>query len=504
MKKKIIAVLLISISNLIYAQKTGETYYIQSAISGKYLDVQWAKTANNTPLHLWPFNGKVAQKFTLEDAGAGYFYIKSALGKYVHVYGASKKPKARVSIWIKVDQDNLKWKFVSAGNGYYYIQSKLGTFLDVQWGKSKDGTPIWMWNGNKGIAQKWRLKSVNNAAKNNIKIFKPTNFGEGCINIIDGHSRDNNRNIGTEVDARLNMKFELINNSIRATANLRMGRDKDIISATWSKIILKGGSNEIEGFDACYIPSREPIFKKEIVLSNTFRLPKGGAEFIGCNDGTIKDVKTSYGLAKIIGDTGGEDISDDYNCKCDSKLVDIIFREIAVKYKSNSYVKCGNTKVERINPTFEFTISNTNGFEYTFTDKDASNPNDFEVMLKPNVKYRYKLIVKDAGSGLDMIRFKTFQNGVNSISKASNDWKIKKTSSEIGYEWFGNISNLKCKVELKGLLAFKSNPIDRNEILILSAVDIFGNSFNKQINVTVKNNLSKEKVNYFFNYKLLP
>ncbi len=165
-KSIILVCLVFFLLNYTYAQQAGKTYYIQSAI-GKHLDVQWANTANNTPLHLWPFNGGNAQKFTLENAGGGYFYIKSALGKYVHVKGGKNTPKSLVTIYSKVNQDNLKWKFENAGGGYYYIESKLGTYLDVQWGSNKNGTPIWMWNFNGGNAQKWKLVSTGGVTSSN-------------------------------------------------------------------------------------------------------------------------------------------------------------------------------------------------------------------------------------------------------------------------------------------------------------------------------------------------
>jgi len=141
------------------------TYFIQSAIGGKYLDVQWGKADNNTPLHLWPENQGVAQKFTLEDAGSGYFYIKSHVGrnKYLHIQNRSRDAKALVVIWEGKGNENTKWFFEKAGNGYYLIKSMVGTYLDVKWGNAADGTPIWMWERNAGKAQKWRfMQRVNN------------------------------------------------------------------------------------------------------------------------------------------------------------------------------------------------------------------------------------------------------------------------------------------------------------------------------------------------------
>ena len=159
-KYSILIMALVVMSHNSIAQKAGETYFIQSALEGKYLDVKGGRTENGTPLHLWPYNGGNAQKFSLENAGGGYFYIKSALGKYVHVQNRSNQPKALALIYVGRGNDNTKWRFIPGPNGYHFIQSKKGTYLDVQWGKSANGTLVWMWTLNKGTAQQWKLKNV--------------------------------------------------------------------------------------------------------------------------------------------------------------------------------------------------------------------------------------------------------------------------------------------------------------------------------------------------------
>jgi len=154
-------------------QTNGKTYYIQSAIGNKHLDVKWGKSDNGTPLHLWPYNGGAAQKFTLENAGNGYFYIKSGVGKYLHVSNSSRESRALPIIWQGKGPDNGKWKFINAPNGYKLIQSKMGTYLDVQWAKADDGTPIWMWRYNGGTAQRWKLIEVTNTSSGGISLTLP-------------------------------------------------------------------------------------------------------------------------------------------------------------------------------------------------------------------------------------------------------------------------------------------------------------------------------------------
>lgn len=146
-----------------YAQvniESGQEYYIQSACGGKYLDVQWGKNSDGTPLWLWKYNGGKAQKYTLESAGNGYFYLK-IMGKYVSIKGGSNRTKVPIVLTSKKG-DNTKWKFSKDSNGYYHIQSKLGTYMDVEWANSADKTLIWTWTYNTTKAQLWKLIPIMN------------------------------------------------------------------------------------------------------------------------------------------------------------------------------------------------------------------------------------------------------------------------------------------------------------------------------------------------------
>lgn len=143
-----------------YGQQAG-TYTIQSVKSGLYLDVQWGKSDDGTPLHQWSYNGQKPQQFTLEDAGGGYFHIKSGIGgKYVHVQNVSSKPEAAAHLWTGKGHDGTKWKFIKVAGGNYLIQSKLGTFLDVKWASTEPGALVWLWTKHGRENQQWQLKPI--------------------------------------------------------------------------------------------------------------------------------------------------------------------------------------------------------------------------------------------------------------------------------------------------------------------------------------------------------
>ncbi|MDW8054995.1 MAG: membrane dipeptidase, partial [Anaerolineae bacterium] len=63
-------------------------------------------------------------------------------------------------------------------------------------------------------------------------------------------------------------------------------------------------------------------------------LRAAGAEFGACNDGEQHEIRITEGPVSrmvVIADTGGDDISDDENCGCDTKIVSLEFRPLRVR-----------------------------------------------------------------------------------------------------------------------------------------------------------------------------
>ncbi len=330
-----------------YAQKAGETYYIQSAIAGKYLDVQWAKNKNGTPLHLWPYNGKIAQKFTLENAGDGYFYIKSALGKYVHVYKGTGVPKEIVTLWDKVNQNNLKWKFIKGPDGYFYIKSKIGTFLDVQWGKSKDGTPIWMWELNGGNAQKWRLKrlkpepTLKQVLAGKVEVFKKSikanPIKDLCPSTLVGGDFEFAGN-GPKVFGSVFLYPSKNNKEL--IARIRFNAQETKSDGLTGRSEVKGYW-EIPIYKAPYGTYINGIVDKPFSETTFNKVLQGGGQnqIFGGGDGSPHSLSVGNGLdnkghvalLEVVGDTGGWDISTDNNCKDDTRILQILFNPIEIE-----------------------------------------------------------------------------------------------------------------------------------------------------------------------------
>lgn len=147
------------------------TYFLRSAL-GRYLDVQWGNAYAGTPMHLWDYNGGVAQKWYIKKAPEGFYTIQSDLGRYLDVSNASNAAGTTVHLWDYNGSVAQQWHFTPAGDGSYYIHSAVGTYLDVQNANSAAGTPIWMYPFNGSVAQRWYLEASlkqDNAVERNLQ-----------------------------------------------------------------------------------------------------------------------------------------------------------------------------------------------------------------------------------------------------------------------------------------------------------------------------------------------
>lgn len=273
--------------------------------------------------------GKDTQ-FTFENAGDGYYYIRSNTQnrRAIHVNGRNSNPKASVTLWDVVNQDNLKWKLIPAENDYYYIQSQLGTFLDVKWGKSHIENPVWMWNGpaKKGLAQKWKLHNIKfpitfkrEFSLKQIKNLCPTRlvrgdreFGGNGPTVSGSVALVQNRNI-FQIQVKFNAK--------------ETKSDWSEVSGEWIKNVLtltkKWKVNQIIS------PHSNTYFNY-----TTSIIPIHGHRFSdnGYKPGTLGIDRN--GIAKYIqfvGDTQGDDISDNSECSDDTRIVFIELKPLNLK-----------------------------------------------------------------------------------------------------------------------------------------------------------------------------
>src|SRR6266511_3188412 len=99
-----------------------------TGIGGKCVDVQWAGTANGTPIQLWTCNGTDAQRWTV-----GTDATLRALGKCLDVSGGGTANGTLIQLW-----------------------DCNGTGAQV-WQAQSDGTRLQIWDCFGGSNQVWRL-----------------------------------------------------------------------------------------------------------------------------------------------------------------------------------------------------------------------------------------------------------------------------------------------------------------------------------------------------------
>jgi hypothetical protein len=81
---------------------------------------------------------------------------------------------------------------------------------------------------------------------------------------------------------------------------------------------------------------RGPVLRTSFAEISNWRLPAAGPEFAFCNDGDIHTralVDNFLTSISLIGDTGNEDVSDDIDCNCDSRIESIAFNHLEVVYE---------------------------------------------------------------------------------------------------------------------------------------------------------------------------
>ena len=112
------------------APKDGDTFFIQAAHSGQYLDIADASPDAGAKVIQWPFTGGANQRFRLAAAADGYFRLRPA-----HAPGMAVTESATSLLAIKADTGaaGQLFKFTSSAQGTYCIESKLhaGFAFDV-------------------------------------------------------------------------------------------------------------------------------------------------------------------------------------------------------------------------------------------------------------------------------------------------------------------------------------------------------------------------------------
>jgi hypothetical protein len=130
--------------------------------SGKALDVAFVSMADGAGVIVWPPNGGVNQKWSIEPLGDGSVRLVAGhSGKVLDVAGASMADGAGIIQWPWNGGPNQRWRMDSLEDGTFrFTAGHSGKVLDVAGLNAADGAGViqWPWNG--GPNQRWRRQTV--------------------------------------------------------------------------------------------------------------------------------------------------------------------------------------------------------------------------------------------------------------------------------------------------------------------------------------------------------
>lgn len=96
--------------------------------------------------------------------------------------------------------------------------------------------------------------------------------------------------------------------------------------------------DRIEGFYLGYDLTNRPLNQSVTFELTERRLVGAGGEAIVCNDGekySFGTGSTLLNFIEVIGDTGGDDVSDDADCHCDTRIHAIEFNGLDVEFENS-------------------------------------------------------------------------------------------------------------------------------------------------------------------------
>jgi len=154
--------------NLPQVNHHGKQLFLESALSGKCIDIKdWGKN-NGAILHQWDHTGDTNQKWLLEHHEADNSYILESIhatGKVMDVEGNSNDHGAKIHLWEKVHggADNQRWKLhkVHGSADKYRLQScKSGLYMEVVNSSVDLGARIHQWEASEKENQVFRFRWI--------------------------------------------------------------------------------------------------------------------------------------------------------------------------------------------------------------------------------------------------------------------------------------------------------------------------------------------------------
>jgi len=182
-------------------------YQIESAFSGKCLDVAGASTADGANINIWECNGQANQRFEAVPVGDGSYQLVSQLsGKCLDVSGYNQVNGARLVQWPCQGDNTFNQSFwlMWEEEGYYSIRPvHSGKCIDVWGWVGDDGQANTQWDCLPQSNQRWNLIAAGTGTTRiGSADVPPGNYelvsilGNKCLDIA-GNGINNGTNVQT-------------------------------------------------------------------------------------------------------------------------------------------------------------------------------------------------------------------------------------------------------------------------------------------------------------------
>jgi chitinase len=129
------------------------------------LDVAGAGTADGTRIQQWTCNQTAAQRFRVEDLGAGLArLVAPASGKCVDVQGAGTSDGTAIHLWTCNGTSAQVFRIDDLGGGdVRLVNPGSGRCVDVDAASPDSGARVQIWECNGTVAQRWRPRRIDDA-----------------------------------------------------------------------------------------------------------------------------------------------------------------------------------------------------------------------------------------------------------------------------------------------------------------------------------------------------
>lgn len=265
MKKKLVSLLLVlsvifsivplgGISASAAVNVTTNKYYTVKNVGGnRYLNVYANRSANNTNITLWGWDGTSGEDFKFVKNGSGYLLIpRCATSRAVNIYGNTAKSGSNVCTWSTTKHSTQTWipEYVASKKGYI-LRSAYNKNLVLTASGNKNGSNVCVKTYNGSSYQIWTCSALSNPAP---KKNTSTAASFNKVNYLQWDSRWKSavygktvrydlRTAGCGILSNVNAIYNLTGKFIQPTELAKWAADKGYYNGTYG-----GGCGAVDQF----------------------------------------------------------------------------------------------------------------------------------------------------------------------------------------------------------------------------------------------------------------